>query len=135
MGKPKQFRFGFGRKFRPKYVSVSVFWLSPFSVIRPKHFFRPKQSISAERPCFGQKFAQKYAKNIQYFGRKRHFWPKIILFGRNCLFRPKKVFRPKFRFGQYSGFLGGAYFGFGVSAKNLYCLPTSFSRQAFYINL
>ena len=25
VGKPKQFRFAFGRKFRPKYVSVSVF--------------------------------------------------------------------------------------------------------------
>ena len=31
VGKPKQFRFGFGQKYRPKYVSVSVFRLSSFS--------------------------------------------------------------------------------------------------------
>lgn len=42
------FRFGFGRKFRPKYVSVSAFRLSPFSALRPKHVFRPKEAVSAE---------------------------------------------------------------------------------------
>ena len=42
------FRFGFGRKFRPKHVSVSAFRLSPVSVIRPKHFFRPKGAVSAK---------------------------------------------------------------------------------------
>ena len=42
------FRFGFGRKFRPKHVSVSAFRLSPLSVIRPKQVFRPKEAVSAE---------------------------------------------------------------------------------------
>ena len=35
-------------RFRPKYVSVSAFRLSPLSVIRPKHFFRPKEAVSAK---------------------------------------------------------------------------------------
>ena len=42
------FRFGFGRKFRPKHVSVSAFRLSPLSVIRPKQVFRPKEAVSAK---------------------------------------------------------------------------------------
>ena len=42
------FRFGFGRKFRPKHVSVSAFRLSPLSVIRPKQVFWPKEAVSAE---------------------------------------------------------------------------------------
>ena len=42
------FRFGFGRKFRPKHVSVSAFRLSPLLVIRPKQVFRPKEAVSAE---------------------------------------------------------------------------------------
>ena len=53
VGKPKQFRFGFGRKFRPVSVSVSVFRFSPFSVFWPKHYFWPKQPVSAKIPCFG----------------------------------------------------------------------------------
>ena len=48
VGKPKQFRFGFGRKFRTVWVWVSVFRFSPFSV------FRPKQPVSAEIPYFGR---------------------------------------------------------------------------------
>ena len=50
--KPKLFRFGFGRKFRP--VSVSAFRFSPFSVFRPKHYFQPKHPVSAKIPYFGR---------------------------------------------------------------------------------
>ena len=44
VGKPKQFRFSFGRKFRP--VSVSAFRFSPFSVFGRNSLFR------AENPYF-----------------------------------------------------------------------------------
>ena len=68
-------------RFRPKFRLEICFGFGVSAISffgdRPKHFFRPKQSILAKIPCFGQKFAQKYAKNIQIFGRKRHFWPKL----------------------------------------------------------
>ena len=67
MVKPKLFRFGFGRKFRPVSVSVSAFWFSPFSVFRPKHYFRPKQAVSADFGCTFQ-----YKINCQYI----LLWPK-----------------------------------------------------------
>ena len=47
------------------------------------------------------------------------------MFGRNKTFWPKLVFRPKFRFGQNFGFLRGIIFGFGLSAKKLFRLPTT----------
>ena len=46
------FRFGFGRKFRPKYVSVSAFRLSPLSVIRPKEAVSAEITFSAEITVF-----------------------------------------------------------------------------------
>ena len=114
VGKPKQFRFGFGRKFRP--FSVSVFRFSPFLVLRPKYYFRPKQPFSAEIPCFGWFWPHIYVKShlpkqpflakIRYFGRNRLFWPNMCI-GRNF------------------GFSRGPCFGFSVSAKNLFRLPTS----------
>ena len=50
---------------------------------------------------------------------------KTCIFGRNSLFWAKIMFWPKFLFGQNFGFYGGASFGFGLSAKILFCLTTS----------
>ena len=80
--KPKQFRFGFGRKFWP--VSVSVFRFSPFSVFWPKHYFWPKQAVSAKSANFGRTF--QYKVNCQ----NSPFVAEIRYFSRNRLFRPKK---------------------------------------------
>ena len=60
-GQTVQFLFGFGRKFRPVSVSVSVFWFSPFSA------FRPKYLISADFGCTFQ-----YKVNCQ----NSILWPK-----------------------------------------------------------
>ena len=46
VGKPKQFRFGFGRKFWPKYVLVLVFRLSSFSAFGRNTFFGKTASFS-----------------------------------------------------------------------------------------
>ena len=37
--KPKQFQFGFGRKFRPVSVSFSVFWFSSFFGVSAETLF------------------------------------------------------------------------------------------------
>ena len=46
-------------------------------------------------------------------------------FGRNRLFRPKKCIGRNFCFGRNFGFFQGPCFGFSVSAKNMFCLPTT----------
>ena len=119
VGKPKQFRFGFGRKFRP--VSVSVFRFSPFSVFRPKHYFRPKQPVSAEIPCFGWFWPHISVKSHL---PKQPFLAEIRYFGRNRLFPPKKCIGQNFSFGRNFSFSRGPCFGFSVSAKNQFRLTT-----------
>ena len=87
VGKPKQFRFDFGRKFWSKYDLVSVFRLFAFWMIRPKHFFRLK-------PCFGPVFGQKSGvKPYILFWLKQNISAERVCFDRNRMFWPKKVFR------------------------------------------
>ena len=103
MGKPKHFQFCFCRKFLP--VSVSIFRFPPFSVFLPKHYFWLKQAVSAKKP---------------YLGRS---WPHISVKSQ----LPKQSFVAEL---MYVGWKSGGNFGFswgpcfGVSAKNLFCLPT-----------
>ena len=75
----------------------------------------------AKRGIFGQKsmfLLSFFMKNFM------EFLAEMDIFARKSCSRLKKVFWPKFWFGQNFSFLGGAYFSFGISAKILFCLTT-----------
>ena len=142
------FRFGFGRKFRPKHVSVSAFRLSPVSVIRPKHFFRPKGAVSAKmtildkrvhivilyrcwKICFlpqvkwyiHLKYMYKFKIVKDYSERslaETEYLAKTMYFGRNKCFGRSFGFGRSFDFSQALVSVS-ASFGFG-----LFWLTTSF---------
>ena len=107
MVKPKQFRFGFGPKFWPG--SVSVFWFSPFSVFRLKHYFWPNRLFWLNRPIFAAHFSIKSTAKTAFHGRNKVIRPKQAI-------SSEKVIRPKFRL-----FPGGLV---SVSAKKLFRLTT-----------
>ena len=53
VGKPKQFGSVSAENFGLFRFQFRCFGFLPFSVFRPKHYFRPKQPVLAEIPCFG----------------------------------------------------------------------------------
>ena len=56
VGKPKQFGSVSAENFGLFRFQFRCFGFLPFSVFRPKHYFRPKQPVSAKIPYFGCTF-------------------------------------------------------------------------------
>ena len=94
------------------------FW--PFGYVYFRRFGR--NTFSAKRDIFGQKFMflrTFWWKFYEILGQNGHFWPKKLLSAQKSV-SAEILVRPKFQ--------RGTCFGFGVSAKILFCLSTRYER-------
>ena len=70
-----------------------------------------------------------WCKTIYCSGRNKTFWPKEAVSAEIDCFGRKKCFGQNFGFGRNFGFSREPCFGFGVSAKNLFRLTTTFQTS------